>query len=267
MTLSLLPAGSQFMGENYCTNKMTNTLFWDCDIIFTISEYLLMSKLPTFSLLPSTFAKGNVPPCAVGANAGGRIPATMKKTLTVLFVITSPLWLSGCPVIIAAGGAGTAMVINDKRSTGTFIEDETLELKVRQQISAAMGDKTNISITSYNQRILLTGQAPTPSLRKKAATLAASVDQVRRVDNQIEIAGPSSLTSRAADVALTARTKAELCSLQVEGFSCLSVKIVTEKGVVYLLGLVSREQAATAILTAQNMRGVLKVVTAFDYTN
>ena len=123
----------------------------------------------------------------------------------------------------------------------------------------------NAAVTSYNRRVLLTGQAPSEAMKTSATENAKRVENVLAVFNEMEIGNPSSLTSRASDSVLTARVKLELCRLQERGFSCLDVKVVSEKGVVYLLGLVTKEQAALAKQTARKIRGAVKVVLAFEY--
>ncbi|MDM5147016.1 BON domain-containing protein [Candidatus Persebacteraceae bacterium Df01] len=190
----------------------------------------------------------------------------MKKKFSCLFfACIAPFLLSGCPAAVVLSGASGAAVINDERSTGSFVEDYAIELKMRVQLSSDIDSNVNISITSYNRRLLLTGQAPTEALRQQVIDIAENIENVREILNQIEIAGAASLSSQASDSALTARVKAALCSIQIEDFSCLDVKVVNEKGVVYLLGLVNKKQAATAINTTRKIRGVVKVVKAFEF--
>ena len=122
----------------------------------------------------------------------------------------------------------------------------------------------NISTTSYNRRVLLTGQVPDKNLHKHVLNIVNSIDNIREVIDEIEIANPSSLTSRLADAALTSKVKGTLCGLQIEGFSCLDVKVVSEKGIVYLLGLVTKKQEKIAVDTARRVSGVLKVKTVFE---
>ena len=189
----------------------------------------------------------------------------IKSAFAVLVVAALPLALSGCPAIAVGAATGGALITNDERTTGALVEDETIELKIRAQLHQSIGGVTNINATSYNRRVLLTGQAPTKQTKKQALALANGVENVRTVLDQVTIGGPSSLASRAADAALTAKAKFAICRLQIQDFSCLDVKIVTEQGVLYLLGLVSKQQAAIAIDTVRNVSGVIKVVKVFEF--
>ena len=184
----------------------------------------------------------------------------------MLCVLLAPL-LTGCPPVIVAGGVGSGIVANDQRTTGSLVEDEVIENKAYLALQREFGDAAFISIVSYNRRPLLVGQAPTRAMRARAEEIVRGVENVRAAEivNQVEIGGPSSLATRTADTLLTARVKSVLCSLQIKGFSCLTVKVVTEKGTVYLLGLVTREQAAIAVETVRKVAGVLRVARFFEY--
>lgn len=175
--------------------------------------------------------------------------------------------LGGCPALLVAGGTGTAMVANDSRTAGSVVEDEVIETKAFLALRREFGDSANISVISYNRRPLLVGQAPTSEMRARAERAVRGLENVRADDivNQVEVAGPSSLATRTADTLLTAHVKSVLCTLREEGFSCLSVKVVTEKGTVYLLGLVTRKQAAAAVEAVRTVRGVLRVARFFEY--
>lgn len=188
----------------------------------------------------------------------------MKKFAAVLCAVLFPL-LSGCPAAVVAGAAGGAAAINDSRTIGALAEDEAIENKVLLKLAETFGTSVHIGITSYNRRVLLTGQAPTEEVKKEVIALIKSVANVRSYVDHIEIGNPSSLTTRAADTVLTLRVKAALCGVQQEGFSCLNTKVVTEKGVLYLLGLVGREEASVAIEKARRVPGVINVVKVFEY--
>jgi osmotically-inducible protein OsmY len=175
--------------------------------------------------------------------------------------------LGGCAATpLAMGGAAAAggVIANDQRTTGAFVEDEAIELKAAHRIRAEIGEEVNASVTSLNRIALLTGQAPTEELRARAEAIVKSVQNVRRVYNEMEIGGPSSLSTRASDTLLTTRVKVALLRSQEEGFDALDVKVVTEKGVVYLLGIVDKQSAAIAVDRARKVPGVLKVVKVFE---
>ena len=174
---------------------------------------------------------------------------------------------SGCaatPLAMSAAATASGIIANDPRTTGAFVEDQAIELKAALQIGQEMSEEVNASVTSLNRIALLTGQAPTEALKARAGEIVRGVENVRQVYNEMEIGGPSSLSARAADSVLTARVKLALLKVQQEGFSALDFKVVTEKGVVYLLGVVDKNSAAIAVDHARKVPGVLKVVKVFQ---
>ncbi|MBE8158233.1 MAG: BON domain-containing protein [Betaproteobacteria bacterium] len=192
------------------------------------------------------------------------------KIFAAVCAAAAPFLLSGCPALLAAGAAGGAVVVNEKRTAGALVEDELIEDKALVRLHEKVGGAAHVGVTSYNRRVLLTGQAPNAEIRKQINEIIHGISNVRTIVDQMEVGNPSSLTARLSDSALTARVKVALCRIQTAdfqagGFSCLDVKVVTEKGVVYLLGLVSKAQAATAIDAARNLPGVIKVVKVFEY--
>ncbi|MGI9307370.1 MAG: BON domain-containing protein [Gammaproteobacteria bacterium] len=188
-----------------------------------------------------------------------------KKAGAVLFLAVLPFGLSGCPALVAAGAAGGAVVANETRTTGSLVEDELIENKALIRLHENIGGDAHVVVTSYNRRVLLTGQTPSDEVRAKINAVIGGIANVREVIDQMESGNPSSLSARFSDSTLTGRVKIALCNIQIAGFSCLDIKVVTEKGVVYLLGLVGKEQAAVAINAARNMPGVIKVVKVFEY--
>lgn len=188
----------------------------------------------------------------------------MKKLL-IAFAAASSLLLSGCPAVITATGAAGGTALNDNRTIGALAEDEAIENKSLLKIIDRFGTSVHIGVTSYNRRVLLTGQTPSESVRQEVLAMVKSIANVRSLVDHIEIGNPSSLTARASDSVLTARVKTELCRQQREGFSCLHIKVVTEKGVVYLMGLVNKEAAAVAIDATRRVPGVINVVKVFEF--
>jgi osmotically-inducible protein OsmY len=192
------------------------------------------------------------------------LPKTSVRVYLLLLLV--PL-LGGCvAAAVTATGAGAAVAV-DKRTTGTMIEDESIELKAGNAISRneELADNTHINVTSYNTRVLVTGEAPTEGMRQQAIELVRSVPKVSHVYDEITIAAPSSFMSRSSDSVLTSKVKTRLlASDKVEG---LNVKVVTAKGVVYLMGLVNRGQGEAATDIARRTGGVQKVVKLFQYTD
>lgn len=175
--------------------------------------------------------------------------------------------LSGCVPMFAIGtAAGTgAYISEDRRTSGMFIEDEGIELKSARRINQQFGDSVHINITSYNRMVLLTGEAPTETFKTDIGKLVMGVDNVRRIFNEIAVGGNTSLASRSNDTLLTSKVKARF--LAERKFQINHVKIVTENEVVYLLGLVTRQEADSAAQIASSTSGVKKVVKVFEYLN
>lgn len=176
-------------------------------------------------------------------------------------------FLTGCVPMFAIGtAAGTgAYISEDRRTSGMFIEDEGIELKSGRRIHQQFGDKVHINITSYNRMVLLTGEAPSEDIKTDIGKLVMGVDNVRRIFNEIAVAGHTSLASRSNDTLLTSKVKARF--LAERKFQINHVKIVTENEVVYLLGVVTRKEADNAAQIASSTSGVKKVVKVFEYLN
>ena len=176
-------------------------------------------------------------------------------------------FLAGCVPMFAIGtAAGTGAYISEyRRTSGMFIEDEGIELKSGRRIHQQFGDKVHINVTSYNRMVLLTGEAPSEDIKTDIGKLVMGVDNVRRIFNEIAVAGHTSLASRSNDTLLTSKVKARF--LAERKFQINHVKIVTENEVVYLLGVVTRQEADNAAQIASSTSGVKKVVKVFEYLN
>ena len=179
-------------------------------------------------------------------------------TVAVLLLIT------GCAGVAIGGAATTALVHRDARTTGTFIEDQAIELKALKALhdDPELKEQTHISVTSYNQVALLTGQAPTEELRSRAIEIVSGIAKVRHIHNEIVIAAPSSMMSRTNDGVLTTKVKSKLfASGELSG---LQIKVVSEAGTVYLMGLVSNQVGDAAAQIASTTGGVQRVVKLFE---
>lgn len=181
--------------------------------------------------------------------------------LTLIAVFATGL--QGCAVV-AVGGAGAA-VATDRRSAGAMIDDQAIELKINNALfkNPQLSKRAHINVTSYGGVALLTGEAPSEELRNTAVELARHVDNVRRVHNEIVIAAPSPTKSRSQDAWITTKVKTKL--MATKGISARSVKVVTESGSVYLMGLLTRAEADIATEVARHIDGVSRVVTLFEY--
>ena len=174
--------------------------------------------------------------------------------------------LAGCaPVLVGTAAGTTAVIATDRRTTGIFVEDQNIEIKVSGRINERFRDQVHISATSYNRVVLLTGEAPTEPLKEEIGKVAASVESVRDVVNDIQVAGPSSFGARSNDAYLTSKVKARLVDAKV--VTPNHVKVVTDGGIVYLMGLVSRKEADESVEIASTTAGVRKVVKVFEYVD
>ena len=191
---------------------------------------------------------------------------SLRSSLALLALAAATLLpLSGCFPIMAGGAAVTASVASDRRTSGAMVDDEAIEWKVGDKIAQRLGDRVHINVTSYNRIVLLTGEAPREEDKALAEQLARETDNVRDVVNEIQIANPTSLGSRASDSSITAQVKARFVNQSNGAFAANHVKVVTENGVVYLMGLVTRREADAATQIARTTSGVRKVVRVFEY--
>lgn len=174
--------------------------------------------------------------------------------------------LQGCAAPLIVGGAATTVAVaSDQRTTGTMVEDQSIELKAYDFIEAdgELARQTHVSVTSYNQIVLLTGQAPTEALRKRVAEYVLRIAKVRHVYNEIEIAAPSAAMARTNDGLLTTKVKAKLFTFK--DLNANDIKVVSENGVVYLMGLVDRPTGDAVAEVVSTLAGVRKVVKLFEF--
>jgi len=150
----------------------------------------------------------------------------------------------------------------DRRTSGTYIEDESIEWKA---VARLRGDSrgAHVNATSYNRKVLLTGEAPNPMLRAEVESVAQAVPNVRQVFNEVAVKPLSSFSDRSNDSYLTTKVKARM--VEANKFNIVHVKVVTEASVVYLLGIVTRKEAEDATEIARTTSGVTKVVRLFEY--
>ncbi|MGB6977353.1 MAG: BON domain-containing protein [Gammaproteobacteria bacterium] len=188
----------------------------------------------------------------------------MKK-LGIALLLALPL-LSGCiPVVFVAGAAAGGAVIYDNRSAETILQDNSLAYKAQGQINSdpTLHQQTHIAVTAFNHIVLLVGQAPTADLRQQAYDLVTNLRNVKRIYNQITVETPTSISRRSEDTWITTKVKTKL--LAEKGLHSSQIKVLTENGTVYLMGLVTRSQGSLAALVTSKVSGVQKVVTLFEY--
>lgn len=170
--------------------------------------------------------------------------------------------LSGC-VPVAAVGVGTgALVFADRRPAETFIADEAIETRAGNRINEKFGDKVHINVTSFSRAVLLTGEVPSEAVKAEVEKLAGKVPNVRAITNELLVAGPSSFGARSNDSYITSKVKARF--IDAGKFAPNVVKVVTEAGSVYLLGIVTQRESDAAVEIARTTGGVQKVVRIFE---
>ncbi len=183
--------------------------------------------------------------------------------LAAAAVLATATFISGCiPLMVGAAVGGTALVATDRRSIGAQTDDEAIELKFAQSRSNRYGDRVHVNVTSYNGIVLLTGEVPDAETKTALAEMARSTDRVRRVHDEVAVCAATPLSERTNDTYITSKVKARF--VEQNRFSATHVKVVTERGVVYLMGLVRPEEAGAAAQIASSTTGVARVVKLFD---
>ncbi len=190
----------------------------------------------------------------------------MNKLIPIALIGIALSQLQGCATALVGGAATGAAVALDRRTAGVFVSDQEIELRALSRLLEAFPQKADsISATSYNRQVLLTGQVPDETTRSRASDVIKSIPDVRTVFNELSIAGVTSLTSDANDAAITSKVKTRL--LRDDKVPGTKIKVVTEAGVVYLMGLVTQSEAGTTVEIARTTAGVTKVVTLFEIIN
>ncbi len=172
--------------------------------------------------------------------------------------------LCGCAaVVVGAGAAAGYSAYEDRRSTGTQVEDQRIEMRVGSGIDQIWGFKVHVNVTSYNRQVLITGEVPDAVTRDEVEKLIATTPGVRTLANELAIGPSTSLPARTGDTVVTSNVKARF--LGAKNFNPVHVKVVTEAGVVFLLGMVTEVEANAAAEIARTTDGVKKVVKVFEY--
>ena len=172
--------------------------------------------------------------------------------------------LQGCFPVIAAGVGTGALLAADRRTSGAYIEDEGIEDKAVNQISIKYKDAAHVNVTSFNRHVLITGEAPSEEVKNGIGKLVADTPNVKVVNNELVVSGVTSLTSRGSDSVITGNVKLRFLNNK-QAFQPDHVKVVTENGTVFLMGLVYRKEADAATEIASTTDGVERVVKMFEY--
>ena len=185
-----------------------------------------------------------------------------RLSTVALLAATLAAPLTACaPLLLGGAVFGGTMVFVDRRTTGTQVEDQAIEIKAGLEARRA-APSGHINTTSYNRRLLITGEVASEGERKAAEQAAGRVENVRLVDNELAVAGNTSISARSSDSVITAKVKAGF--IDAKDLQAQAIKVVTERGIVYLMGIVTEREASRATDMARTVAGVNKVVRVFE---
>ena len=186
-----------------------------------------------------------------------------RPILLASLAIASVSTLPGCGLLVVGGAAATtAAVVNDRRTPGQIVEDKTIQIKASSEMNRLFGDRARVNSTAYGGLLLLTGDVPTEGDKQKAEEAARKVDQVKKVVNAIRVGEITPLSVRSNDTWITSKVTAKL--IETTGVPTRTIDITTERGIVYLLGIVTDTEGRTAATAASTVTGVNKVVKLFE---
>lgn len=170
--------------------------------------------------------------------------------------------LGGCAVVAGGAVVGTALSATDRRSTGTQVEDQSIELKASNRVGQTVGDHGHVNVTSYNRTVLITGEVASEADRLAVEKALSGIEQVRATVNELAVMGNSTLTARSNDSYITSKVKAAF--IDAKDLQVNTLKVVTERSTVYLMGRVTEREATRAADVARGQSGVGKVVKVFE---
>jgi osmotically-inducible protein OsmY len=190
-------------------------------------------------------------------------PSLRRGAAALALATVAIAGLSACaPLIVGGAVVGGSLLYTDRRTSGTQIEDQAIELKAARRLEEQFGDRGHFNVTSYNRLVLVTGEVATEADRAQIEQTVMRVDNVRSVVNEVGVLGISSLSSRSNDVLLTTKVKAAL--VDAKDLMANAFKVVAERGTVYLMGRVTEREAARSAEVARSVGGVQKVVRVFE---
>lgn len=192
------------------------------------------------------------------------VPHVLRSRMAagVLAAVTLTIGLSACAPLIVGGAMGGALVAVDRRTSGAQLDDQGIELRATNRLRDQMGNRARAAVTSYNRRVLLTGEVASAADKELASKIVSGVDNVAEIVNELSVTNSPTLTERAADTLITGRLKASL--VDAKDLSANAFKVVTERSTVYLMGRVTQREADRATDIARNTSGVQRVVRSFE---
>lgn len=190
-------------------------------------------------------------------------PRLMRPVVKIVLCAALLSTLSGCVEMMVGSAVVGAVATADRRTFGAQTEDKAIAVKGELRVPKITGDAGHVNVNSFNRKVLLTGEVKDEAMKAAVEREARSIDGVQSIANELEIAGPASYTSRSSDALVTAKVKASLVDMKT--ISANSFKVVTERGVVYLMGRVTPREGQLAADVTRGVSGVQKVVKIFDY--
>ncbi|AVT11806.1 MULTISPECIES: BON domain-containing protein [Paracidovorax] len=185
-----------------------------------------------------------------------------RTTGAVLAAVALGTVLSACAPLVIGGAAVGTMMAADRRTTGTQVEDETIELRAGNRLRDTFGDRVHVNVTSYNRQVLLTGEVPSQQDKERVEQTVLTVENVRSVVNDLAVMSASTLSQRANDTLITGKVRASL--VDAKDIFATAFKVVTERNTVYLMGRVTQREADRATEIARGVNDVRKVVRVFE---
>ena len=187
--------------------------------------------------------------------------STLRLTLLASALAASAL-MSGCTVLVGGAIVGSSMVATDRRTSGTQVEDQAIEFKAVKRAGEILGERGHVNVTSYSRLVLVTGEVPTEADKAAVEQAVARIENVRSVINELAVTMPSSIGNRSNDTLITSKVKASM--VDAKDVQANAYKVVTERGVVYLMGRVTEREATRGAEISRGVSGVRKVVKVFD---
>ncbi len=191
-----------------------------------------------------------------------RRPALRRPALLIAGLAATTLISACAPLLVGGAVVGTSMVVTDRRTSGTQLEDQSIEIKGQTRVREAVGERGHVTITSYNRNVLLSGEVAADTDKAAVEQAVAKIEGVRTVINELAVAGSSSIASRSSDLVLVSKIKASY--VDAKDVFANSIKVIAERGTVYLMGRVTEREATRATDIARGVPGVQKVVKVFE---
>jgi osmotically-inducible protein OsmY len=181
----------------------------------------------------------------------------------LVFILILSASLQGCFPVIAAGAGAGALMVNDRRTSGAYVEDQAIETKAFDRVGKQFKSEVHVNVTSFNRTILISGEVPDPAAKTQVERIVANIQNTGKIYNELAVAPLASLSSRSNDTLITSNVKMRF--MGNKNFSATSIKVVTENSVVYLMGIVTHAEATAATEVASGSRGATRIVPLFEF--